>query len=144
MSLARKIPLFLSPAPKRSRLQQTETPDTFSDVTYGSDEESEEYDIIQFFPSDILGSIFFGGYVNSLEVVKTASCICKDLEEIAKEKVTMLDLRRCPMMVTSDLSVLTKRFPNLQVSLESSNDAFMAAGERLITFVFFCFSKIGT
>jgi len=104
----------LSPAPKRRRLQQTETPDTFSDVTYGSDEESEEHDIVEFFPSDILGSIFFGGYVNSLEVVKTASCICKDLMEIAKEKVTMLDLRRCPMMVTSDLSVLTKRFPNLQ------------------------------
>mmetsp|Transcript_24121 Transcript_24121/g.35746 ORF Transcript_24121/g.35746 Transcript_24121/m.35746 type:complete len:341 (-) Transcript_24121:48-1070(-) len=114
MSLLKKFSRCQTRPIKRRRLQKEEVPDTDSDVTCDSDGEGEEYDIVKFLPSDILGSVFFGGYINSLEVVKTASCICKELAEIAKEKVIMLDLRRCPLMVNSDLPSLTKRFPNLQ------------------------------
>jgi hypothetical protein len=84
-----------------------------------SDEESfaeEEDDTpLKLLPDDILGSIFFGGFVDSLEVVKINSVASRRMQDVAKATVTMLDLRRT-MIETENLASIVARFPNLTVS----------------------------
>mmetsp|Transcript_9227 Transcript_9227/g.10530 ORF Transcript_9227/g.10530 Transcript_9227/m.10530 type:complete len:115 (-) Transcript_9227:1354-1698(-) len=100
---------------KRRKLRESISEYSNLKVVFEIDNKVEDAGLVERLPSDILGLFFFGGYVNSLEVARTTSCICKELAELAKEKVTMLDLRRCPLLVKQDLPSLTNRFPNLQV-----------------------------
>ena len=100
-----------------------DTPETNSDVTHGtSDDDNSDCDfdegenIVKALPDDILGAIFFGGFVDSLEVINTTSCISKGAMALAQTQVKMLDLRKCSKLTSAKLSFLVNRFPHLQVS----------------------------
>jgi len=106
-----------TPSDRPSKRQKPEvTPATDSDVSYDSEDsfQEEENDLLRLLPDDMVGTIFFGGFVNSLEVVKTVSCVSKEMQELAKTQVKMLDLRKCPNL--TNLAFIVKRFPHLTVS----------------------------
>lgn len=83
-------------------------------------EEGESSSVVELLPDDMLGKIFLGGYVNSIEVSKTTSCISKQFQRISREQVNMLDLRRCPNLLNGSMASIAARFPNLTVSTDSS------------------------
>lgn len=105
-------------AAKRQKLE--DTPATVA--SNYSDEESciveEDDDVgipLKLLPDDMIGSIFFGGYFDSFEVVKINSITSKRMQDIAKAQVTMLDLRKTNIKAENIASIV-KRFPNLTVS----------------------------
>lgn len=100
-----------------------DTPDTNSDVTHdtfdndnSASDVDERENIVEALPDDLLGAIFFGGFVDSLEVINTTSCISKGAMALAQTQVKMLDLRKCSKLTSAKLSFLVNRFPHLQVS----------------------------
>lgn len=101
---------------KRQKREETPQTDIEDDE---NDEEScdGDLDITEVLPDDLLGTIFFGGYLNTLEVVKVTSLISKNFQRLASLYVKMLDLRRI-----QDIPVahLVKRFRNVEVRLLSS------------------------
>lgn len=104
---------------KRQKL--VDTPATvasnFSDEESFLAEEENDDDIpLKLLPDDILGSIFFGGFVDSFEVVKTNSITSRRMQDVAKATVTMLDLRRTKIE-TENIASIVARFPNITVRL---------------------------
>jgi hypothetical protein len=78
---------------------------------------SFDVDLTANLPDDILAKIFFGGYVNTMEVIQSVSCVSKQLQRVAQEAVKMLDLRACtPALKAEHVSSLVKRFKNVSVS----------------------------
>jgi hypothetical protein len=122
---------------KRRKLEETTTPATECDSSYYSYDDDDDDDEswatgesdlhhddgegpenpLQRLTEDTLGTIFFGGYLNSFEVVKSASCVSKEMVELAKTQVKMLDLRKCPYLTNSKLQIVARRFPHLSVSI---------------------------
>jgi hypothetical protein len=102
---------------KRQKL--VDTPATvasnFSDEESFAEEEKDDDIPLKLLPDDILGSIFFGGFVDSLEVVKTNSVASRRMQDVAKATVTMLDLRRTKIE-TENIASIVARFPNITVS----------------------------
>ncbi|KAI2492232.1 F-box and leucine-rich repeat protein 13 [Fragilaria crotonensis] len=103
------------------RLKVEDTPDTNSDVTHSTFDNDnsagdvdERENIVEALPDDLLGAIFFGGFVDSLEVINTTSCISKGTMALAQTQVKMLDLRKCSKLTSAKLSFLVNRFPHLQ------------------------------
>jgi hypothetical protein len=66
---------------------------------------------------DTIGIIFFGGYLNSLEIVNVTSCICNVSMQLAKTHVKLLDLRKCVVLSNPSLSLLPRRFTSLTVRM---------------------------
>jgi Leucine Rich repeat len=118
---------------KRRKLEEATTPATECDssddscdddhelwATGGSDPQHADggsENLLQSLTEDTLGTIFFGGFLNSLEVVKSTSCVSKELIELAKTQVKMLDLRKCPHLTNSKLQIVVRRFTHLTVSI---------------------------
>ena len=118
---------------KRRKLQEATTPATECDSSYcscddddswatgGSDLQIEDEEgpenLLQRLTEDTLGTIFFGGFLNSFEVVKSTSCVSKEMIELAKAQVKMLDLRKCPQLTNSKLQIVARRFAHLTVSI---------------------------
>ena len=105
------------------RLKMANAPETDSDVThdtFDNENSDDRFDggksIVEALPDDLLGAIFFGGFVDSLEVVNTTSCISKGAMALAETHVKMLDLRKCSKLTSAKLSFVVNRFPHLQVS----------------------------
>jgi hypothetical protein len=78
---------------------------------------SFDVDLTANLPDDILAKIFFGGYVNTMEVIQSVSCVSKQLQRVAHEAVKLLDLRACtPALKVENVASLVKRFKNVSVS----------------------------
>ena len=103
------------------RVKLCETPTTDSDASFSSDDDSplQTPHLFEALPADLLGTILFSGYVDSLEIIHKTSCISKEAMELARSQVKMLDLRMCVKLHSSNLSFLIERFPMLEVSKQS-------------------------
>ena len=119
---------------KRRKLE--DTPETDSDESYGSyaiadsddseDDNDEAKNLVEILPDDVVGAIFFGGYVDSLEVLNNTSCLSKGAMKLAETQVKMLDLRKCSKLKSAKLSFLVNRFPQLEVRTTTSSLEFIS------------------
>jgi hypothetical protein len=81
-----------------------------------SDVTVEHEDVTEALPDDLLSKCFFGGFLNSLDIVRSLSCVNKRLQTVAQSTVKLLDLRSCKSLRAVDTSNLVSRFRNLSVS----------------------------
>jgi hypothetical protein len=93
----------------------------------------EPVPIFEKLPADVLAKSFFGGYVDSLQVLKISATVSKTTTAIAEKAVKMLDLRALNELTPERLSELVSRFHYVtEVDLGSSPSV---AGEHLLRLV---------
>jgi hypothetical protein len=74
-------------------------------------------DLTEVLAEDLLAKIFFGGYLNTIDIIQKISCLSKTLQRLAQSTVKLLDLRACtPALMVKDVANLVTRFKNLSVS----------------------------
>lgn len=74
-------------------------------------------DITEVLAEDLLAKIFFGGYLNTIDIIQKISCLSKTLQRLAQSTVKLLDLRACtPALMVKDVVNLVARFKNVSVS----------------------------
>lgn len=84
-----------------------------------SDEEGDNYcadDLFDMLPDDVLGKVLFSGYVDTIRLINTLTCVSRRTLKVAKETVKMIDLRNCKHLTVTNLGNITSRFGNLSVS----------------------------
>lgn len=93
-----------------------------SELTFAGDgsesKKSDAVDILSNLPEALIAQCFFGGYLDSIEVIRNVSCVCKSLRKMAGSYVKMLDLRAIHMN-QHDVGSVVKCFSNLKVRLLS-------------------------
>uniref|UniRef100_A0A7S1VJW9 F-box domain-containing protein n=1 Tax=Grammatophora oceanica TaxID=210454 RepID=A0A7S1VJW9_9STRA len=69
--------------------------------------------VIEFLPDEVVAKVFFSGFMDSIEIIRTLSVVSKRLNKIAHSTVNMLDLRGCTSLTPIDTSSLVSRYSNL-------------------------------
>lgn len=80
-----------------------------------SDVTCDHQDVTEALPDDLLSKCFFGGFLNSIDIIRSLSCVNKRLRKVA-QLVKLLDLRSCKRLRPVDTSNLVNRFQKLSVS----------------------------
>lgn len=73
----------------------------------------ENVNIFEMLPDSVLSKCFFDGYLNTVSVMKSLSCVSKRTQAVARETVKMLDLSRYLNLGVGDIETVAFRFPNL-------------------------------
>lgn len=74
---------------------------------------SKKQNPLEILPDDVLGNVFFSGYVNSIDILTNVSLVCKKFRQIAHSSVKLLDLRALPKLEASDVASIVARHGNL-------------------------------
>ena len=65
---------------------------------------------------DLIVQCLFGGYLNTLDVVRTVSRLSKRIQQLAHRHVRLLDLRGLLKLRPENVRCIVKRYPNVMVS----------------------------
>lgn len=68
---------------------------------------------LEMLSDDILGSIFFSGYVNSLDILTNVTMVSRRTRQVAYKSVKMLDLRALPKLEARDVATIVSRHGNI-------------------------------
>lgn len=104
------IPSTYNDSPVQQQQQQV------GSTTTASREQAQVQTIcnpLEMLSDDLLGNVFFSGYVNSIDIVKSITMVSKRTKQVAHKSVKMLDLRKLPNLQANDVAAIVKRHGNL-------------------------------
>ena len=82
---------------------------------------SESPSILESLPDEMIVHCFFGGYMDTMEVLRSFCCVSRKLQQLAYTHVRMLDLRALTKLRPADVTKLASNFTGLSVRILASS-----------------------
>jgi hypothetical protein len=70
---------------------------------------SESPNHLEMLPDEVIGKIFFSGFVNSIDIITNVTMVSKRTRRVANKSVKMLDLRALPKLEASHVAAIVSR-----------------------------------
>jgi len=68
---------------------------------------------LEMLPDEVLGKIFFSGFVNSIDIITNVTMVSKRTRQVANKSVKMLDLRALPKLEAHHVAAIVGRHGNV-------------------------------